>query len=292
MGKKCFAQVVFVLLLSCGLPVSGLAHQPVMDMAPRWEDGWGFQVRNEYRFSDKLLDGDSHESNPSDHERRVNTTWLEGVYTFKRELRLTAKLPWVEQSRFTLRDGVPVEETGSGLGDSILGLQFKRYYNKESSTGNFGLTPSIRLPLGSTSDDYPIGDGSWDFGISTSFSAEMFALYQYYDLFYWHNSRGRKGINQGDEFGLDVNVGIHPYHNNLRNLGIFVMSDLSMRYQGRGQDTAGPTGGKRISLGPILVGYWNNVMLRGEVKFSVYEDVWGTQLAHGTEFNIGIGVTF
>ena len=89
-----------------------------------------------------------------------------------------------------------------------------------------------------------------------------------------------------------MNIGLHPYHNNLHNLGIFVMGDLAARYEGRGNDTVGTTGGERISLGPVLVGYWNNVMLRAEVKFPVYESVRGTQVGHGTDFNIGLGVTF
>ena len=75
-------------------------------------------------------------------------------------------------------------------------------------------------------------------------------------------------------------------------MGIFVMADLSARYEGRGNDTAGRTGGKRISLGPVLEGYWNNVMMRAEVKFPVYESVWKTQVKHGTDFNVGLGVAF
>ena len=284
--------VVLMPMLILGVSETARAHQPVMDMAPRWEDGWGVQVRNEYRSSDKLLSGDDKASNPFDRRRTVNTTWLEGVYTFKRELRLTAKIPWIEQSRVTVLNGIPVRQKGSGLGDSILGLQLKHYYNKEGSTGNFGLTPSVRFPTGSTSDSYPVGDGSWDVGVSASFSAEMADLYQFYDVFYWHNTKGKKGINRGDELGFDANVGIHPYHNNRYNMGIFLMGDLSARYEGRGTDTGGTTGGKRISLGPVLVGYWNNVMLRAEVKFPVYEDVSGTQVSRGIDFNIGIGVTF
>ncbi len=166
-----------------GVPAIGRAHQPVMDMAPRWQEGWGFQVRNEYRFSDELLSGDSDVSNPQGRERWVNTSWLEGVYTFKRELRVTAKIPWVEQSRVSVVNGASVKQTGSGIGDSILGLQLKHYFNREASTGNFGLTPSIRIPTGSTSDAYPVGDGSWDVGVSTSFSVEMAHVYQFYDLF-------------------------------------------------------------------------------------------------------------
>lgn len=292
MDKAWNRTLAVALLLVAGVPAAGRAHQPVMDMAPRWQGGWGFQVRNEYRFSDKLLSGDSDASNPHARERRVDTVWLEGVYTFKREIRLTAKIPWVAQSRVSVLSGSPVRQTGRGIGDSILGLQLKHYYNREASTGNFGLTPSIRIPTGSTSDAYPVGDGSWDVGVSTSFSVEMARLYQFYDLFYWHNTDGVRGIDRGDEVGLDVNIGIHPYHDNRNNMGVFLMGDLSARYEARGNDTAGTTGGKRISLGPVLVGYWNNFMLRAEVKFPVYESVWGTQVARGTDFNVGLGVTF
>lgn len=35
-----------------------------MDMAPRWEEGYGFQVRYENFGSDDLMDGDSEISNP------------------------------------------------------------------------------------------------------------------------------------------------------------------------------------------------------------------------------------
>ena len=91
---------------------------------------------------------------------------------------------------------------------------------------------------------------------------------------------------------MDVNLGIHPYHNNRYNLGCFLMLDLSARYEGHGQDTAGATGGKRVSLGPILMAYWNNLMLRVDVKFPVYQHVWGSQVARGTEINAGLGVVF
>ena len=52
-----------------------LAHQPVMDMAPRWSGGYGFQIRNE--FSPDVS----------------STNWLEGVYTRSREKRITFKIP-------------------------------------------------------------------------------------------------------------------------------------------------------------------------------------------------------
>ena len=70
------------------------------------------------------------------------------------------------------------------------------------------------------------------------------------------------------------------------------MMDLEARAQDRGHNGAGVTGGKRVSIGPVLVWYRNNVMIRSEVKFPVYEKVRGTQVSHGTQLNVSIGLTF
>lgn len=270
-----------------------LAHQPVMDMAPRWQDGWGVQVRHESRFSDDLLAGSREVPNPIGREQRTETTWLEGIYTFRREVRATVKIPWVQRERVSNVGGRALRTRGDGLGDVVLGVPLRKYWNLEGWTANVGLTPSLRIPTGSTSDAAPTGDGSWDFGLSTSFSAESPMFYVLADVFWWANTRGSRGIDPGDLVGFDLNVGLHPYHDDARNLGIFVMLDLEARYEGRGRDDLSSTmGGRRLTAGPVLVAYWNNVMARAEIKIPVSEDVFGTQLSRGTSFNLGIGVAF
>ena len=286
-----------VCALVLGLSVTHInliawAHQPVMDMSPRWEGGYGAQVRHEWCSSDTLKDGDSKVDNPFGRRRRVDTTWIEGIYSFKREMRLSFKLPWVDQSRVVIRNGVPIRQADSGWGDLILGMPLKYYQNLERSTWNLAFTPSIRVPTGSTSADFPVGDGSTDFNFSFSHSREAAGLYQYYDVFYWVNTRGKHGIAEGDEVGLDVNLGVHPYHNNLTNTGVFVMLDVSARHKDRGVDTAGTTGGTRISTGPVLVFYRHNLMARAEFKVPVYENVNGTQVSYGPEVNVGLGIVF
>ena len=71
MDRAWYRTLAVALLFVAGVPATGRAHQPVMDMAPRWQEGWGFQVRNEYRFSDELLRGDSDVPNPRGRERRL-----------------------------------------------------------------------------------------------------------------------------------------------------------------------------------------------------------------------------
>ena len=178
------------------------------------------------------------------------------------------------------------------MGDLILGVLLKRYENKASATGNIAITPSIRLPTGSTDGPFPVGDGSTDVGISFSKSMEKANLYQYYDVFYWKNGKGKRGIEEGDELGFDANIGWHPYHDNLSNSGIFAMIDISARHQKRGRDLEGVTGGTRVSMGPVFVYYRQGMMFRAEYKVPVYEKVEGTQVSFGPQFNVGIGFVF
>ena len=273
-------------------PGTSAAHQPVMDMAPRWAEGFGFQIRNEYRSTDKVLRGKRRVSNPGGREQSVNTTWLEGIYTFSREVRVTLKVPFVVQKRDALVGASVVRREGRGLGDSVLAVPLKKYWNLKSSTVNIGLTPQLRIPTGSTGAAYAVGDGSWDFGLSASFNAENVDWYTLADAFWWENTKGKRGIRSGDSFGLDFNLGYHTSHNNTHNLGSFAMLDLEVRHDQRGVDQAGTTGGTRVTLGPVLVGYWNNIMLRGEVKVPVYERVFGIQFSRGILYNLGVGATF
>ena len=280
------------VLVSAMLAAPALAHQPVMDMAPRWKGGYGFQIRQTHYGSSSLLNGTSEIANPFGLDKSVSTTWLEGIYTFRREVRLTVKIPYIDQSRTGLQGGAPVSASGRGLGDVVIGLPLKRYENRETATSNIAITPSIRLPTGDTDGGFPVGDGSTDFGVSFSASFESAGIYQYYDLWFWENGSGENGIDQGDEIGFDANIGWHPYHDNLTNTGIFLMWDLAARYEGDGRDLFGPTGGQRISTGLAAVYYTGGIMLRGEYRTPVHENVTGTQLSRGDEIGIGIGFVF
>jgi len=270
------------------------AHQPVMDMAPRWEDGYGFQFRYERYGSDKLLDSSTETANPLDLERYVYKVWIEGVYTFERSKRITFKLPYIDQRRTVNINNIGVRQKNSGIGDLVLGVPLKKYWNQGARTGNLSFTPSLRLPTGSATGPFPISDGSWDVGLSFAYNAETPKFYFLVDMFYWFNTSGKNGMHEGNELGLDVNLGYHPYHNNETNSGVFVMWDISARDNERpNQNTLTTfTGGQRVHTGPVLVLYRENVMFRAEFKVPVYESVDGIANSRGNEVSIGLGVTF
>ena len=137
-----------------------------------------------------------------------------------------------------------------------------------------------------------VRDGSVDLGLSFSASFEEANIYQYYDLFFWWNGEGDDEMQQGNEIGFDANIGWHPWHNNLKNQGVFLMLDLTARYEKKGRDRFGTTGRRSLALGPVFVYYKEGTMFRIEYKYPVFDDVNEIQLAQGPQLNVGIGFAF
>ena len=241
------------------------AHQPVMDMAPRWNGGYGFQVRYESFGSDRTINDKDILSS-----YYQQTVWLEGVYTWHRSKRITFKLPY-----HSIEDkDANVIAIDNSLGDLIVALPLKKYSNFNRRTQNIGFTPQIRLPL---NKDPGINSGYLGAGVSLAYSLESFSFYQMYDVFGWVYD------DKNSQLGLDINVGIHPYHNNKTNTGIFLIWDVSGRWE---------VDSSVLLSGPVLMPYRHKMMARLEVKFPVIENGKSTQLSRGITINTGIGFVF
>ena len=206
-------------------------------------------------------------------------------------------VPEKRRLRFVLIDVPALQESFIPSDADVLA-----YYenNLDRYTDNFGFTPQIRLPTGSTSGSYPASDGSLDFGLSLSYSGEGFLFeslpelnfYHLYDVFYWENREGKGGLKEGDELGLDVNLGFKLFHDNDSNTGAFVMWDLTARRQNAGDALTGAYAGKSVHTGPVFVWYKDALMLRAEWKMPAYEERKGTGLARGDLFEFGFGISF
>lgn len=129
-------------MILCAVSGSAIAHQPIMDMAPRWNDGYGVQTR-------------------VTHANSQTTTWLEGVYTFKPSVRMTLKVPSV----------------AGEIGYSIFAVPLKKYTNYKDFTSNWSVTPSVRIPTGK-GDDW---DGGLSFSYSSE-TKSIYQLYDLYAL--------------------------------------------------------------------------------------------------------------
>ena len=162
-------RVLLVLFLSV-LPV--LADEPIMNMMPRWDHGWGLQFVEEYRHEGDLLLGS--EKSYSGFTEDVHLLHLQGVYTWDRSIRLTAMLPYVLDARREMPNGLggKLVERDNGIGDATLALPLKKYFNLDGRSGSWTFKPMLRVPLAGD-DDYEIYDNEWGGGLGLGYEFEM-----------------------------------------------------------------------------------------------------------------------
>ena len=122
------------------------ADQPIMNMMPRWNGGYGMQTLLENIDKQDLKLGDSvHTKGLSE---QIQTLHLQGVYTWTRAVRMTFKLPYTLAARKeSLNEfNQPIVEKDQGWGDLTLALPLKRYFNLATRTGNWSITPQAKIP--------------------------------------------------------------------------------------------------------------------------------------------------
>lgn len=158
-----------VLILTC-VPVAQ-ADQPIMNMMPRWSEGYGFQLIQEYRHKRDLLLDDKKVGRGLTED--VHILNLEAVYTWERWIRLTAKLPYILHAEREIFDsqGDVQKQTDSGFGDLTLALPLKKYFNLDGRSGSWTLAPQLRVPI-ANQDEYSISDGEWGAGFSIGYETE------------------------------------------------------------------------------------------------------------------------
>jgi len=159
--------------LVLGLAAPAGADQPVFNEMPRWDNGWGIQFVGERRIERDLMSGNQVVA--AGFSEEVDLLHVEGVYTWDKTIRLTAKLPLILDARRELPDatGGKLIEHDDGIGDATLALPLKRYFNLDGRSGSWTLTPQARVPLGST-DNYEVSDRAWGSGLHAGFETETY----------------------------------------------------------------------------------------------------------------------
>ena len=108
------------------------ADQPIMNMMPRWDGGYGFQVLAEHTHRSDLKQGD--DTIASGFTEDITQLHFQGVYTWDRSVRLTFKLPYTVDARREVlgENGEKVVQHDEGIGDLTLALPLKRYFNLDA----------------------------------------------------------------------------------------------------------------------------------------------------------------
>ena len=98
---------------------------------------------------------------------------MDWVYTWKKEVRITVKLPYVINAEREMPDGSGGKfiQKDDGFGDLRLALPLKRYFNLDGKSGSWTLKPMLRIPL-SEKDEYDFYYKEFGAGIGAGYEAE------------------------------------------------------------------------------------------------------------------------
>lgn len=266
-----------ILSTLVGTSILAQADQPIMNMMPRWDGGWGFQFIEEYRHYDRFLDGTRSVRPDLGLEEEMHILHFQGVYTWDRSVRFTFKLPYVIDAERTVLNaaGTGAErQRTSGFDDLRLALPLKKYFNEESRTGSWTLAPQLIVPIGKTSGDYTLGDNSWGYGLTLGYEMETTR---------WFFATSVTGFyNDGDE----------PEE-------MYASVDLGWNFNENGQllwETdfhAEDDGSRTFSAGPALYCRINDtVHIRAEWKHDFYDKQGTPDHGDGDSIKLGIGFVF
>ncbi len=245
------------------------ADQPIMNEVPRWDGGYGFQVFSESRSSKDLKFHNNKLDNPNNNHYRKHITHLEGVYTWTKWIRLTVKIPWVQQSKKLLN----VEESNQGFSDIKLALPLRHYYNEDGYSGHYGIVPQIRFG-GDNKGLHKISDGSTDPGFSFTFEKETANLKLSADVTYWIETHSQKD----DEWSIDTTLGWNYHDRGALKLETELVNTDQNEW---------------IGMGPTFFWNFNDCMMtRFEYKFALKDTLKKVGLARGDSLRIGLGFVF
>jgi len=252
------------------------ADEPIMNMMPRWDNGWGLQLIDEYCREGDLLLGD--ETAYSGFTEDVHLLHFQGVYTWDRSIRLTYKLPYVLGARREMPDGLGGKyvEHDNGIGDATLALPLKKYFNLDGRSGSWTLKPMLCVPLAGE-DNYEIYDNKWGGGLGLGYEFETHRLAFVSSASYW-DFEGDKPSETG--FSLDLGYKFYPLETNSQ-----ILWETDFLYKDNGTET--------LLAGPAF--YWNfndTTHMRLEWKHDFHDRQGTLDHGNGDRFLLSLGMVF
>lgn len=264
----------FAALILALTTTSLLADQPIMNMMPRWDGGYGWQIISEHTRKRDLLDGD--QSLGAGLYEDIHKVHLEGVYTWDKSIRMTVKIPYIVNAYRTVLDSGNniVRQNTSGLGDMTLALPLKKYFNEDGYSGNWSITPQFRVPTGENRGDYTLPDRSWGTGLSLGYEVESSKYFFAAGFTAWEMHS-----DEPFEFSAHVDLGL-----NFLDQGQFLI-ETDYHYEDDGTHY--------VKAGPAL--YWrfnDTIHARLEWKQTLSEHRGTIDHGNTTTIKAGIGWVF
>lgn len=245
---------------------------------PRWSGGWGVQALHEIRTESVFLNKDKTVQGGNFTES-VHLLHMEGVYTWAKEIRITAKFPVVLDAQRTQPDGRGGSMTQSdrGFGDPTIAVPLKSYFNLDGRSGSWTFAPQVRIP-GGTRDEYNIFDRDPGAGLALGYETETYRYHAGVSAVGWYYARGDQPAQLFLNAGIGVNVQMlgSSGHFKIKST-LLVENDNSMI----------------LNLGPTF--YWRvNDTLHAQVqwRYDVLDYQGEPDHGEGQSFRTGLGLVF
>ena len=258
------------------MPILGSADQPIMNMMPRWDGGYGFQLITEHIHRSDLKQGDRVIGSGLTED--INKLHLEAVYTWDRSIRMTFKLPYIDDARREQIGigGIKEVQEYEGLGDMTIALPLKRYFNLAARSGSWTLAPQVRIPTGKKENEYQVPDRVWGTGISIGYETETYSWFVSTSAKLWVFEN-----KEPTEWGWTLDLGWKPID------GTLLLFETDIKWDNHDAYS--------ISSGPAIYWRWSDrVHTRIEFKRDFISEVSTKEADHGNgdTFRFGIGFVF
>ena len=273
--------IVLAVLLSAG---NAFAEQPIFDEMPRWSGGYGVQVL--YDFRHNVLEDSTRSPSDALVEKRGHRFHLQGVYTWQKWIRLTAKLPYlINESRNLASGGSNHDHAHRGLGNLTLALPVKRYFNLDGRSGSWTFGPQVQVPTA-------VGDHHRQTALGLSLGYET-------ESYRWHYGLGttvwspalRQEVDSKDWVEAERPIARLQMHLGL-NLHAW---DSSGHFKIHSYLRWGETDAYRLTVGPVLYWRFSDLLHAQAVWWHDLLDGSNEELnplAYGDLLRIGIGFVF
>lgn len=251
---------------------SATAHEPVFSLGPETIYKGGIGVETEFEYEEN-----------GEKEAAIH---YEVIYGVTENLSLTLEIPYLIEKEED-------NENSEGLGD--LNLRTKYQLFRKDTLGaqdKLSLIYGLKFPTGDEDKTPSLGSGSLDHLFGASIGHESTTLYGFATARY-RLKTDSGGLDKGDQVLIDIAFGFRPWIRPYKSWDFVMLLENSYIWTGRNERdgiTQNNTGGQKLFIGPTFLWSIRNIMVKGGIQFSVWEDLNGSQ--EDTDFRSTIAVEY
>ncbi|MFQ5455511.1 MAG: transporter [Nitrospirota bacterium] len=249
------------------------AHEPIFSVGPEtiYRGGLGIEAEIEHDRGDN---------------KRETAVDYEIIFGITEDISLTARLPYIIEKRDNAK-------TSQGIGEAAFRGKYQVYKkDRLGAQDKVALIYGLKIPTGDKDKTPPLGSGSFDHIFGISLGHESTTLYGFATGRYLLNSSS-DNKDKGDRVIIDIAFGFRPWLRPYRSWDFVLLIEnsyiVSYKDEINGIREKG-SGGEELFSGPTFLWSIRNLMVKGGIQFSIWEDLNGNQ--DETDFRSVIAVEY